>query len=63
MFLKRGLAPFAAVIAAVAVGAPGPLSGAMSVSVANASIQSLSCPADYSGPTNPVTGCPYTAMR
>jgi hypothetical protein len=62
MLLKRSLAAFAAVIAALAVGALGASASAGSESVKDRVHASPSCPAGYVGPTNLATGCPYWMM-
>jgi hypothetical protein len=58
MFLKRRLAAFAPVIAALAVGVPVALASAATIPV----ITGPSCPDGYAGPTNLATGCPYWMM-
>jgi hypothetical protein len=62
MFLKRRPAAFAAVIAALTVGAPVALASATSASAAQPLITGPSCPDGYAGPTNLATGCPYYLM-
>lgn len=62
MFLKRRLAAFAAVTAALAVGAPVASAGAATAAVTDPVITGPSCPDGYSGPTNLATGCPYWLM-
>jgi hypothetical protein len=62
MFLKRRLAAFAAVIAALAVGAPVALASTTAVPVTDAAITGPDCPPGYNGPTNLATGCPYWMM-
>jgi hypothetical protein len=62
MFLKRHLAAFAPVIAALAVGAPVALASAPTIRVADPVITGPSCPDGYAGPTNLATGCPYWMM-
>jgi hypothetical protein len=59
MFLKRRLAAFAAVIAALGGGAPAALA---IIPVKDPLGGSPSCPAGYSGPTNLATGCPWWLM-
>ena len=59
MFLKRRLAAFAAVIAALSVAASA---SAATVPVADPVITGPSCPDGYAGPTNLATGCPYWVM-
>jgi hypothetical protein len=62
MFLKRRLAAFAPVIAALAVGAPAALAGAATTPATDPVITGPSCPDGYAGPTNLATGCPYWLM-
>jgi hypothetical protein len=63
MFLKRLHASFAALIVALALGAP-----AVSASATNSPVWenpgqgSPHCPDWYSGPTNLATGCPWWIM-
>jgi hypothetical protein len=61
MFLKNRLAAFALVIAALSVAAPG-IATAASTPAGKPVVTGPSCPADYAGPTNPATGCPYYLM-
>jgi hypothetical protein len=62
MFLRRRLTAFAAVTAALAVGAPVALSTAATSPAADPVITGPSCPDGYNGPTNLATGCPYWLM-
>jgi hypothetical protein len=62
MFLQRGLAASASVIAALTVGAPVASGSVVTASVTKPVITGPSCPAGYTGPTNPATGCPYWIM-
>jgi uncharacterized membrane protein YraQ (UPF0718 family) len=74
MSLKRRLAAFAAVIAALAVGAPlasASVATIVGAPLASASVATIpvkdpatspSCPAGYNGPTNLATGCPFWLM-
>jgi hypothetical protein len=62
MFLKRSLAAFAPVIAALTIGAPVALASTASISATNPVITGPSCPDGYAGPTNPATGCPPSLM-
>jgi hypothetical protein len=57
MFLKRRLAAFAPVFAALAVGSPVASAGA-----ADPVITGPDCPEGYAGPINLATGCPYWLM-
>jgi hypothetical protein len=61
MFLKRRVAAFGAVIAALA-GAPVGLANAATIPVTDPVITGPSCPPGYDGPTNLATGCPYWMM-
>jgi hypothetical protein len=56
MLLKTRFAAAAAVVAALALGTP------VAVAAADSSLGSPRCPAWYTGPTNPATGCPYWVM-
>ena len=60
MFLKRRLTAATAVIAAAAI--PATTAVAAVPPAANPAQVSASCPADYSGPTNAATGCPWYVM-
>jgi hypothetical protein len=60
MFLKRRLAGLAAVTAMLAVGAPAASTSAAILPVALPA--NPSCPANYNGPTNLATGCPWWLM-
>jgi hypothetical protein len=62
MALKRGLATFAAVIAAPALIAPMALASAPTIPVTQPVVMGPSCPDNYSGPTNLATGCPWWMM-
>ena len=62
MFLKKRLAAFAPVIAAVAVGAPVASAGAAAIPVTKPVVVGPSCPDGYAGPTNLATGCPFWMM-
>jgi hypothetical protein len=58
VFLKRRLVAFAAVTAALAVGAPA----ATAIPATDPVITGPDCPDGYDGPTNLATGCPYWMM-
>jgi hypothetical protein len=62
MFLKRRLVAFASVTAALAATLPVAFAGAATVPASNPVVTGPSCPAGYTGPTNPATGCPYYTM-
>jgi len=62
LFLKRRLAAFASVTAALAVGAPVASASAATIPLADPVITGPSCPDGYAGPTNLATGCPYWLM-
>lgn len=66
MALMRRLAAFAAVVTALAVGAPAVSASAADPPVWDAVMGSPnpnpSCPAGYSGPVNLATGCPWWMM-
>jgi hypothetical protein len=62
MFLKKNLAAFVPVIAALTMGAPVAVASAPMTSATTPSVTGPSCPAGYSGPTNAATGCPYYVM-
>ena len=62
MVIRRRLAALATVSAALALGA-GVASASAATGPAPASSQgNPHCPADYTGPTNAATGCPYWVM-
>ena len=61
MILKRRLAASAAALAAMAA-VPVTSAGAATIPVGDPGLLSASCPANYSGPTNPATGCPWYVM-
>jgi hypothetical protein len=63
MLLKRRLAAFAAVIAALALAAPVASASAPTTPGANPGLGSPRCPDGYSGPTNLATGCPWWLIR
>jgi hypothetical protein len=60
MFLKQSLVLLLAILAVLAFGALA--ASAKTAPVSLKADGSPSCPAGYSGPTNPATGCPYTTM-
>jgi hypothetical protein len=62
VFLKRRLAAFAAVIAALAVAAPVASANAATIPVTDPVITGPGCPDGYDGPTNLATGCPFWMM-
>jgi hypothetical protein len=62
MFVKRRLAAFAPVIAALSVAAPAAFASAATSPSTDPVITGPSCPAGYAGPTNLATGCPYWMM-
>jgi hypothetical protein len=62
MFLKRRLAAFAAVMAALAVGSPVAFASATTAAVRDPVVTGPSCPDGYAGPTNLATGCPWWLM-
>jgi hypothetical protein len=62
MFLRRRLAAFAALSAALAIGAPVASASAATSPSTDPVITGPSCPDGYSGATNPATGCPYWMM-
>jgi hypothetical protein len=62
MFLTRRLAVFTPVIAALAVAAPVAAASAATTHATKPAVTGPSCPADYDGPTNLATGCPYWLM-
>jgi hypothetical protein len=62
MLLRKRLATFAAVIAALALEAPVASASAVTIPVRDPGVGSPSCPAWYDGPTNLATGCPYWLM-
>jgi hypothetical protein len=62
MFLKRRLVVFASVTAALAAALPVAFASAATVPASNPVVTGPSCPAGYTGPTNPATGCPYYTM-
>lgn len=62
MFLTRRLAALTPVIAALAVAAPVAAATTATPDVTKPVITGPSCPADYDGPTNLATGCPYWLM-
>ena len=57
------LSTFAALLAALSVGAPATSASAATTPVAASASASPSCPAGYNGPTNLATGCPWWLMR
>ena len=61
MFLKRRLAAFASLVAAVAIAAPV-LSASAAPTPTDPVVEGPSCPEGYAGPTNLATGCPYWMM-
>jgi hypothetical protein len=61
MFIKRHVAAFVLVIAGLTMGAPVAVAGA-ATPAATPLVTGPSCPDGYSGPTNPVTGCPEYVM-
>jgi hypothetical protein len=62
VFLKTRPAAFAAVLTALALGAPVASASAATTPVSVQSSSNPSCPMDYSGPVNLATGCPYWMM-
>jgi hypothetical protein len=62
MFNTRRLGAIAPVIAALAVGAPAAVAATATPSAADPVISGPTCPANYTGPTNLATGCPYWLM-
>jgi hypothetical protein len=62
MFLTRRLASVAAVVAALALGAPVIPAGAATAPVTDSGQGSPHCPSWYNGPTNLATGCPFWLM-
>jgi hypothetical protein len=62
VFLKSRPAAFAAVVAALAVGAPAGLANTTTTADPAPVITGPSCPDGYSGPVNLATGCPWWMM-
>jgi hypothetical protein len=62
MLLKRRFVAFAAVTAALAVGAPVALASAATDPVPAPIVTGPSCPDWYAGPVNLATGCPFWMM-
>jgi hypothetical protein len=62
MFLKRRRVGFAAVIAALVVGAPAAAASTSTARATDPVSAGPSCPANYHGPTNLATGCPWWMM-
>jgi hypothetical protein len=59
---KRRLAAFAALTAALSVGAPAASASAATTPAGDPVYTGPSCPDGYDGPTNLATGCPYYLM-
>lgn len=60
MFRKRGLAACTAAVVALAV--PATSATAATAAATDPGMLSASCPANYTGPTNAATGCPWYVM-